>query len=74
MFFHSLQFVTKRIITAFFKKRERERVDKRTQIVMKSCFDWVENNSGVVCNMQAELPSFARINLPRRRWSFHLKI
>jgi len=29
-FFHSLQFVTKRIITAFFKKRERERVDKRT--------------------------------------------
>jgi len=30
MFFHSLQFVTKQIITAFFKKRERERVDKRT--------------------------------------------
>jgi len=29
-FFHSLQFVTKWIITAFFKKRERERVDKQT--------------------------------------------
>jgi dTDP-D-glucose 4,6-dehydratase len=29
-FFHSLQFVTKRIITVFFKKRERERVDKQT--------------------------------------------
>jgi hypothetical protein len=30
MFFHNLQFVTKQIITVFFKKRERERVDKRT--------------------------------------------
>ena len=35
MFFHNLQFVTKQIITVFFKKRERERVDKRTLSVVR---------------------------------------